>query len=51
MAQCLVALQAAPGADQQPEPLIQTVTNLCSAVIDAMREAASSMANGIPSRR
>ena len=28
VAQRVVALQAAPGADQQPEPLIQTVTDL-----------------------
>ena len=28
MAQCLVAFQPAPRADQQPEPLIQTITHL-----------------------
>ena len=28
MAQRVVALQAAPGADQQPEPLIETITDL-----------------------
>ena len=50
MAQCLVALQAPPGPDQQPEPLSRR-SRTSLAVIDAIREAANSIANGIPSSR
>ena len=50
MAQRVVAFQPAPGPDQQPEPLIETGTDLARR-IDAIREAANSMASGIPSRR
>ena len=47
----LMPLQGPPRADQQPEPLIETIAGPPLAVIDAIRDAANSMANGIPSRR
>ena len=45
-----MACQATPRADEQTESMIETITDLV-AVIDAIREAANSIAKGIPSSR
>ena len=49
----LAASGGVPGraaTDQQPEPVVETIATQ-STVIDSMREAANSIASGIPSRR
>jgi hypothetical protein len=50
VARRVVTFQSAPRTDQQPEPVIKAI-RISLVVIDAIREAASSMANRIPPRR